>query len=232
MGGFVLITGAAAGIGKATAECLAKRNWRIAAVDINEESLKAVVSRCKTLGGDANPFTCDLTDDSSVAKMYSRVKNLMGVADVIVHSAGIGRYAPFLEIDVEEWKKMLEVNLLGIVRLTRLALADMLSLGSGRIIIIGSRRGLEPAPGTSAYSASKAALVGFSRGLAQEVADKGVHICLLAPGGVKTDFGDVPSSEKDSRYLDPNTVAESVAHIAETPPGAWIREMTLLPLGL
>jgi 3-oxoacyl-[acyl-carrier protein] reductase len=228
----ILITGAAAGIGLAAAERLARDGFRIAAVDIDERGLQNVVKRCRSIGTVAEPFVCDITDEAAVMEMYSRVKDHYGAVDILVHSAGVGRYAPFLDLELDEWRSMLEVNLLGIVSLVRVSLEDMLQRGSGRIILVGSRRGLEPAPGTSAYSASKAALIGFARGLALEVAARGIQICLLAPGGVKTDFGGVPHSEKDPRYLDPDTVAESIAYVAGTPPEAWVRELTLLPLGL
>ena len=228
----VLITGAAAGIGRASAKRLADEGWRIAAVDVNQEGLQTTISYCRSVGAEAEFFVCDITKDKSIAKMYSLLKKRWNTLDTIVHCAGVGRYAPFLDLQIEDWQKMIDINLLGIVRLTQATLGDMLSQGSGRIIILGSRRGLEPAPGTSAYSASKAALVGFSRGLAQEVGSKGIQVCLIAPGGVKTDFGGVPSSEKDSRYLDASTIAESVAHIANTSSGTWIRELTIIPLEL
>lgn len=228
----ILISGAAAGIGRAAAERLARDGFRIAALDIDQEGLQSVVARCRSLGADAEPFVCDLTAEAAVADTYAQVKDRWGGVDMLVHSAGVGRYAPFLDLELDDWRRMLDVNLLGAVALVRVSLPDMLQRGSGRLILVGSRRGLEPAPGTSAYSASKAALIGFARGLAEEFATQGIHICLLAPGGVKTDFGGVARAEKDPRYLDPATVAESIAYVASTPPGAWVRELTLLPLGL
>lgn len=228
----VLITGAAAGIGRATAKRLGGEGWHIAAVDVDKEGLQTTISHCESMGVKAEYFVCDITKDKSVAKMYSLVKKRWNTIDMIVHCAGVGRYAPFLDLQIEDWQEMVDVNLLGIVRITKETLGDMLSQGRGRIIIVGSRRGLEPAPETSAYSASKAALVGFSRGLAQEVRSNGIQICLIEPGGAKTDFGGVPSTDKDSRYLDASTIAESIAHIANSPSGAWIRELTIIPLEL
>lgn len=228
----VLITGAANGIGKATAERFAKEGFRIAAVDINEKGLISTVASCRTYGAEAEYFICDVANDKSVAKMSSLVTRRWKRIDIVVHSAAVGRYAPFSELGIKEWEKMLDVNVLGIVRITQNTLEDMVSQGTGRIIILGSRRGLEPARETSAYSTTKAALIGFSRSLAREVFDKGIQVCYIAPGGVKTDFGGVGREEKDPRYLDPETIAESIVHVASTPAGAWIRELTIIPLEL
>ncbi len=228
----VLITGAAAGIGRAATVRFARDGYRLVAVDIDESEVQNAAAHGRALGADCQAFACDITDESAVAAMYQQVKASFEQVDVLVHCAGVGRYAPFLELALDDWRKMLDVNLLGAVVLARVFLQDMLDRKKGRIILVGSRRGLEPAPGTSAYTASKAALLGFARGLACEVAQSGIQICLLAPGGVKTGFGGVPSSEKDPRYLQPETIADSIAYIAATPPGAWVRELTLLPLEL
>jgi NADP-dependent 3-hydroxy acid dehydrogenase YdfG len=173
-----------------------------------------------------------VTSDADLALTLEKVRASFGRIDVLVPAAGIGRYAPFLELGASEWRDMFSVNVLGVVGTIRAVLPTMIERRSGRIVLIGSRRGLEPTSETSAYSGTKAALHGIARSLALEVAKYNIHVCLLCPGGVRTGFRNTPGEDKDARFLDPETIAETVAFIAATPDGAWVRELDILPLGL
>lgn len=174
-------------------------------------------------------FLCDLTDDRSAADVFAAVA--AAPVDLLVACAGIGRYAPFLETSAEEWAAMLDVNLLGVVRSIRGVLPGMVKRQTGRIVLLGSRRGLEPTATTAAYSSTKAALHGLARSLSQELAPHGVHVCLLCPGGVRTNFRS-PAAEKDHRFMEPADVAEAVLFMAASPARAWVRELEVLPPGL
>lgn len=221
----VVVTGAARGIGERLAAKLLEQHARVASFDIMPVQHPEHADCFRH-------FHCDLTSDDSVAEAVGQAENWLGHIDAAVHCAGVGRYAPFLDLSERDWTAMLDVNLLGAVRLARHALPGMLRRENGQLIVIGSRRGREPAPETSAYSASKAAVQAFLSGLGLEVNRFGVHTCLIMPGGVRTDFGGVAAADKDDRFLDPSTIADMAVYFLRHPNNAWIREVTVLPLGL
>lgn len=228
----VLVTGAASGIGRAVTEKFANSGSKVAALDINEVALEASLRPLLGSKKDVRGFGCDVTLESSVQQSTTHIARWLSKIDTLVHCAGVGRYAPFLDLSEQDWERAMQVNVLGVARLTRHILPSMIARGRGQIIIVGSRRGSEPNLGTSSYSASKAAVAAFARALGLEVSDKGIHVCLLAPGGVLTSFGDVGVEKKDARFLNSESVAEAVLYIARHRNNAWLREMTLLPLGL
>lgn len=228
----VLVTGAASGIGRAVTEKFANSGSKVAALDINGDALEASLRPLLGSKKDVRGFACDVTLESSVQRSTTHIAQWLSKIDTLVHCAGVGRYAPFLDLSEQDWERAMQVNVLGVARLTRHILPSMIARGRGQIIIVGSRRGSEPNLGTSSYSASKAAVAAFARALGLEVSDKGIHVCLLAPGGVLTSFGDVSVEKKDARFLNSESVAEAVLYIARHRNNAWLREMTLLPLGL
>ena len=123
---------------------------------------------------------------------------------------------------------MFETNVMGSVLIARAVLPDMRTRGRGTIVLVGSRRGLEPKSGTTAYSASKAAVLALARALADEVGIAGVKVCYVAPGGTKTGL----ATPKDPRFLEPAAVAEAIAFVCESGADTWVRDLTVLPLGL
>ena len=142
--------------------------------------------------------------------------------------AGVARYAGFLELEAVEWHRMYAVNVLGTVLFTREVLGGMIARQGGTIINLSSRRGIEPKSATTAYSASKAAVLALSRALAEEVSEHGIKVTYLAPGGTKTGL----STPKDERFLDPSAIAEAIVYVCETGDRVWVRDLAVLPLGL
>ena len=220
-----VITGAASGIGNATAHAMAARGFRLALVDVADKALADAAAAC---GKNAAGFVCDVTDQAAVTASWDRIRDRFGAVDVLVNCAGIARYAPFAELDPGEWRRMFEVNVMGAVLLTRAALPDMLARRRGTIINVGSHRGIEPKVGTSAYSASKAALLGLTRALAAEVGPQGVKVTYLAPGGTNTGL----ATPKDSRFMQPPAIAQTILFICDLEDNAWVRDLVVLPLGL
>jgi 3-oxoacyl-[acyl-carrier protein] reductase len=121
---------------------------------------------------------------------------------------------------------MFQVNVMGAVHFTRAVLPDMLGARGGLIINVGSRMAVDPHPNTTAYAASKAALLAFSKSLALEVKQHGVKISLLAPGGAKTRI----ATPKHEGYLRPEDVAEAIVYITEQRGKTWVRDLVVLPL--
>lgn len=225
-GKVTILTGAASGIGRASAEALAKKSHRLALVDRDAAMLKDVEVSCRNISPQSAAFVCDVTDAAAVERTYRKIRDEMSAASVLINCAGIGIHAPFLETAVEDWVRMFDVNVMGAVHFTRAVLPEMLAASEGLIVNVGSRMAVDPHPNTTAYAASKAALLAFSKSLALEVKQHGVKISLLAPGGAKTNI----ATPKHAGYLEPSAIAEAIVYITENTGKAWVRDLVVLPL--
>lgn len=221
-----IITGAASGIGQATAEMMAKRGFLLALIDRSSGGLQQTAAVC---GRDnATAFVCDVTSEDEVVLSVGQIQEQLGIIDVLVNCAGIARYAPFAQLTTDDWRGMLDVNVMGTLFCTRAVLPDMIARRHGTIINVGSHRGIEPKVGTAAYSASKAAVLGMTRALAAEVGLLGIKVTYLAPGGTNTGLGTPP----DSRFMQPSAIAQAIVFICESEENAWVRDLVVLPLGI
>ncbi len=224
--GITILTGAASGIGRAAAQALAEKSRRLALVDVNEKALHDVRRLCGAHSPEAAAFLCDVADGAAAARVCREIRDRMGPASVLINCAGIGRHLPFLETEVQDWERMLAVNLMGAVHFTRAVLPQMLEQRRGLIINVGSRMAVDPHPNTTAYAASKAALLAFSKSLALEVKQHGIKISLLAPGGTLTGI----QTPKHPGYLQPESIAQAIVYITENHGKAWVRDLVILPL--
>ena len=223
----IIITGAASGIGRASAEALAARGQPLALVDVNAAMLRQAVESCRGGPARVSGFPCDISDEPAVQRTYQEIRNAFGTPATLVNCAGVGRFAPFLDLPAAEWSRMLNVNVLGTVNFTRAVLADMIAARAGLIINVSSRMALDGLPNTSAYAASKAAVVGLSKSLAAEVSKHGIKVTLLLPGGTKTNI----ETPKHEGYMEPQAIAEAIVYITENRGAAWVRDLSVLPLG-
>lgn len=224
----IILTGAASGIGRAAAQALAAKAQPLALVDVNANMLNEVVGVCQKSSARTRGFPCDVTDPAAVARTWEKIRGEFGGVATLINCAGIGRFAPFLEIEPTEWLRMFNVNVMGAVHLTRAVLQDMLAAGEGLIINVSSRMAIDPHPTTTAYAASKAALHAFSKSLAMEVKDRGIKVTFLAPGGTKTNI----ATPKHEGYLEASAIADAIVYITEnTAKNVWVRDLVVLPLG-
>lgn len=224
----IVLTGAASGIGRATAQALAAKSQALALVDVNAQMLNDVLEVCQKSSAQTRGFTCDVTDQTAVARTCQRIRNELGSAAILINCAGIGRFAPFLEIEPAEWLRMFNVNVMGAVFMTRAVLPDMLAAGEGLIINVSSRMALDPHPNTTAYAASKGALHAFSKSLAMEVKGSGIKVTFLAPGGTKTNI----ATPKHEGYLEAEAIADAIVYITQNKAkNVWVRDLVVLPLG-
>lgn len=221
-----ILTGAASGIGRAAAEALAKKSHRLALVDRDAAMLKEVEAACRSASPQCAAFQCDVSDDAAVARTCRSIHDQMGAAAVLINCAGVGKNAPFLETTLDDWVGMFKVNIMGAVHFTRAVLPEMIEARDGLIINVGSRMAVDPHPNWTAYSASKAALLAFSKSLALEVKQHGIKVSLLAPGGTKTNI----ATPKHAGYLDPPAIADAIVYITENSGKAWVRDLVILPL--
>ena len=186
----VLITGAAAGIGRAIAECFAREGAQLLLCDINEERVRALQHSIESEGAEALAVGCDMAEAEEVAHLVQLCIDTFGRIDVLVNNAGImDDFFPVDRITPERWQKVMDVNLNGPFHTMRLALPNMLSRKSGSIINIGSIGSHQGARAGAAYTASKHALVGLTKNTAFMYAKEGIRCNLIAPGGINTEIG-------------------------------------------
>ncbi|MGC0402143.1 NAD(P)-dependent dehydrogenase (short-subunit alcohol dehydrogenase family)/pimeloyl-ACP methyl ester carboxylesterase [Streptomyces sp. SAI-126] len=187
-GQLVLITGAGSGIGRATAFAFAESGARVVAVDRDAESAARTAELSRLLGApEAWAETVDVSDEQAMEKLAAKVATEYGVVDVLVNNAGIGLGGPFLDTTVEDWKKVLDVNLWGVIHGCRLFGRQMAERGQGgHIVNTASAAAYQPSKALSAYGTSKAAVLMLSESLRAELAGQGIGVSAICPGFVNT----------------------------------------------
>jgi len=183
-GKVAVVTGAASGIGRATAIQLATEGGSVACLDITETGLDETTEALATLGANGIAIECDVSDDTSVRDAVEQAASLGRIA-VVANVAGIGGFHHSHEMPVERWTRMIAVNLTGTYLVTRAALPALLD-GGGSIVNVASTAGLIGSAYSAAYCASKGGVVMLTKALALEYADRGVRVNAVAPGGVQT----------------------------------------------
>lgn len=185
------ITGASVGIGRAAALLLAQRGAKIALCDINYEKLEKVKKEVENYTKDVVIYECDVTDEKKVKQIVCDASEKFGKIDILVNNAAIWRtWKNFLEVSSDEWKKFIDINIMGVVYFTGAVLPIMLENGYGRVINIGSVAGVYGNMNMVHYSATKGAVIAMTRALAKEVADKGVTVNCVSPGSVSDSSND------------------------------------------
>jgi 3-oxoacyl-[acyl-carrier protein] reductase len=207
-----LITGAGKGIGKAVALALAAEGVNVALLARTENDLKQTAAEAKALGVKAVIVTADVADITSVNDAVAKVLLALGNIDVLINNAGVGVFGKFMELEPEEWERVIKVNLMGVYYATRAVLPGMIARESGDIINISSTAGLRGAATTSAYSASKFAVIGLTESLMQEVRKHNIRVTALTPSTVATDMAkDLNLTDGDpDKVMQPEDVAELI----------------------
>ena len=235
MGKTALVTGAAGGIGAAIARALHKAGATVALSGRQVEKLKALAEE---LGGRAFVVPCDLADRAQVAKLIDEAtKALGGRLDILVNNAGLTRDNLFMVMKDEQWDEVIQVNLTSTFMLCRAAARSMLrnKSGYGRIINISSVSGVFGNPGQGNYAASKAGMIGMTKSLAREIANRGITANCIAPGFIKTPMTDVLNEKQTEeitrmipaqRYGTPEEIAAGTLYLASVEAG-YITGQTL-----
>lgn len=218
MSDVVVVTGAARGIGRATALTLARRGLTLALVGRSLESLAAVAAEVASLGGTARLYAGDVAVEGDVARIAEALLAELGAPRVVVHNAGIvHRGAKVHETTVESFDRVVAVNLRGPYLLTRALLPAMLAAGRGRMVYISSISATLGSPGAASYAASKWGLVGLMKSVAEELRGTGLTAVAVLPGSVDTDMlagsGFAPQMSADD-------VAALIAYAAFDAPAA------------
>jgi NAD(P)-dependent dehydrogenase (short-subunit alcohol dehydrogenase family) len=214
-----IVTGGGRGIGRAIAQRLAADGHAVA---VAARTLVEVQETARALGGRALALTLDVGDPASVTAAVERAARELGPVDVLVNNAGIAESAPFARTDLAFWERHFRVNVTGPYLMTRAVLPGMLERRWGRVINVASLAGLHGAPYVTAYTASKHALVGFTRALAAEVSGRGVTVNALCPGFVATDL--VWNSARNIVDKTGKSFDDAVRALAEMNPGRRLLE--------
>lgn len=180
-----VITGAGSGINRATALLLAE-DHEVAVLDMNEDAAQATAAEITAAGGSARAYVVDVANRVSVVTAIEAVARDFGKIEVLVNGAGYVQYVPFLELTEEQLDRMLAVHVKGTMFCTQAVLPFMKAAGWGRIVNTSSVAAFSTQQDVSHYSAAKAAIIGFTKGLAREIGPWGVTINAIAPGAIDT----------------------------------------------
>jgi NADP-dependent 3-hydroxy acid dehydrogenase YdfG len=231
-GQVAVVTGAGRGIGRAIAEAMAAEGAGVVLAARTESDLARVAGDVERAGGRALAVVADVTDDAAVHRLVARSVEAFGGIDLLVTAAGVASFGPVADARPGDWDPMLAVNLRATMVCCHAVLPPMLRRGRGTIINVASIAARRPIPGAAVYTATKAAVVGFSRVLAEELRAGGVRVGVLVPGAVDTPLWDsIPGGPDRARMLRPEDVARAAVLMATLPSGATLEELTLLPAG-
>ena len=241
-GKVVAVTGGAHGIGRATALRFASEGADVAVLDVRDGEGEEVAAECGRAGGTGRYYNCDVTDPGAVAAAVQRVAADLKTIDVLHANAGRLRAGTVLETDLDEWSRILSVNVTGMYLVVR-EIVPVMRAGGGAIVTTGSISGLFGEPALTAYTASKAAVVNMTRSLAIDLAPAGIRVNCVCPGWVDTGFND-PQFEHDQmsdediqalidrtvplrRQGEPEEMAAAVAFLASS-DASYITGQTLV----
>lgn len=183
-----LITGAGRGIGRATALALAAEGVNVGLVGRSIENLKKVQEELKNYDVKTAIAAANVSDMEAITSAVESIRGELGAIDILLNNAGISKFGSFMELTPEEWTNILNVNVNGVYYTTRAVLPEMVERKTGDIINISSTAGQKGGPVTSAYSASKAAVIGLSESLMMEVRKHNIRVTTLTPSTVATDM--------------------------------------------
>lgn len=183
-----MVTGAGKGIGKAVAIALAREGVHVALMARTESQLQEVAREIAALGVKTAVVTADVSDRQAVNAAVAQAQAELGFLDILINNAGTATFGKFLEIDPADWERNIQVNLMGVYYTTRAVLPRMIDQQTGDIINISSTAGQRGAAATSAYSASKFAVMGLTESLMQEVRKHNIRVSALTPSTVATEL--------------------------------------------
>jgi len=234
-GRVVAITGGARGIGEATARAIVAKGGRVAIGDLDVELAQKTAA---ALGGDTLALELDVTRRESFVSFISQVEERLGPLDVLINNAGIMPLGPFVDEDDATARRMVDINLHGVIFGTKLAIPGMVRRGSGHIVNIASQAGKGGFPGGATYSATKHAVVGLSEAVRAELRDTRVEISCVMPAVVNTELGSGLVETRGVKISEPSDVAAAIVDALEAPRfEVWVprvsagiyRLMALLP---
>ncbi len=240
-GTVALVTGASSGIGAATAAALAAAGASVAVAARRTDRLEELAGR---LGGDVLVLGTDVTDEAQARSMVARTVDHFGRLDTLVNNAGVMLLGPIVGAPVDEWRRMVDLNLLGLLYATHAALPHLLSAAGSDprrvadVVNVSSVAGRNARPGNGVYSATKFGVGAFSESLRQEVTARHVRVSLVEPGAVATELvshnrpevlDELAATWAPVEVLDAGDIADAVTFIVTRPRRATVNELLVRP---
>ena len=237
-GKVALVTGASSGIGEATAAALAAAGAKVAVAARRIDRLATLANRIEKAGGKALGIEADIAMGSDVTAMVDKVASEWGRLDILVNNAGVMLLAPTAEADLDDWRRMIELNLFGVMGTTKAALPH-LKASKGHVVNVSSVAGRVANPGASGYAATKFGVVAFSESLRREVYADKVRVTVIEPGLVRTELGDHITNEEFKAGLEhrlatmealtAEDIANAILYAVSQPPRVNVNEILIRP---
>jgi 3-oxoacyl-[acyl-carrier protein] reductase len=229
--GTALVTGATEGIGRATAFALGRAGWRIGVCARTGAKVDALVHALKAAGIDAAGRAGDVAVEADAQAIVADVVRALGPVDCLVNNAGVLIAKPFEELTLDDWERTMATNVRSLYLMTRAVLPGMRQRRRGTVVNVASLAGRNGFVGGTAYTASKHAVLGFSRSLMMEVRRDQVRVIAICPGSVDTSLlRDQPMLKSNpAKILRPEDVAETIVHAVGLPDRALVSELDIRP---
>lgn len=236
----VLITGATSGIGLACAQIFAKSNFNLVIAGRRKERLENIkIELTQKYGVEIKVLSFDIRQKSSVFEAIDILRSENIKIDILVNNAGLASgLSTVQEGDIDDWEKMIDTNIKGLLYISRAVLPRMIENGKGHIINIGSIAGKEVYPNGNVYCGTKHAVDAITKGMRIDAVKHGIRVSQVAPGAVETEFsvvrfhGDKEKADavyKGFKPLSPNDVADAVFYVANTPEHVNINDLVIMP---
>jgi NADP-dependent 3-hydroxy acid dehydrogenase YdfG len=236
------VTGASSGIGAATAVELARAGAAVAVGARRKERLDSLVERIESDGGHAQAFELDVTDEAQARGFVESANSQLGGLDILVNNAGVMLLGPVEDADTDEWRRMVDVNVLGLLYCTHAALPLMRAKGRGDVVNVSSVAGRRAGAGAAVYNLTKFGVTGFSEALRQEVFHHGIRVICVEPGMVDTELQGhnthpavrqsmARSAERIGKPLTAEDIARTIAWAVEQPAHVGLNELLVRPVG-
>src|SRR5580698_2278029 len=231
----VLITGASAGIGWASALAFSAKGANVVVTARREQRLRELCDLIAAQGGKAVYSAGDACVEATAQSCIALATKQFGKLDILINNAGAGNYKNLIDTSAEEYDALMDSNMKSSFLFTRHAAPVMIEQKSGEILFISSVAGLQGYAGEAVYCASKFAQVGFAQALDGELRKFGIKVGTICPGGVKTEFavgkGRTEEGVKNSYMMEPHEVADAIVFACMQPPNARILQMTVRHMG-
>jgi NADP-dependent 3-hydroxy acid dehydrogenase YdfG len=238
-GRVALVTGASSGIGAATAASLAAAGARVALAARRIDRLSQLVERVRHASGEAIAIEADVAERASAEHMVTTAVERFGRLDILVNNAGLMVLAPFANGNPDDWRQMVDVNLLGLTYVTRAAIPHLRRTRGGDIVNISSVAGRLAFATGAVYTATKFAVVGFSDTLRRELLPDKIRVTLIEPGAVQTELVEHVTDESTRKFIDnwqaqmrqlqPDDIAAAILYAVTQPPHVAISELLVRP---
>jgi NADP-dependent 3-hydroxy acid dehydrogenase YdfG len=234
-----LVTGASSGIGEATAIALAAAGARVAVAARRRDRLEAVANKIRADGGEALVVEADFGVEAQAQRAVHETEKAFGRLDILVNNAGVMYLEPVIEADLARWRRMVEINVLGLIAATQAALPGMRARADGHIVNIASTAGRIATPTAAAYAATKFGVVGFSEALRKEIYRDKIRVSVIEPGVVETELREhighdatqkaINDWANSMRQLQSDDVARAILFCVSQPAHVCINEILMRP---